>query len=481
MADKDVKVEKKEEVIAPKVKAKLLVVGFGGCGTTAIAAMLRKYDPEMNPHLTVLAMESNQSQLKNRFEVNQSEEADCGHMLGWTRLEDRFLKLQLGEKGWGAGGDANKGEEMVKEEEKTKLLKDLFAKYDSVCLVAGLGGGTCGAVPPVAEMLQKMNIPTYAILAMPSVGEGPERVRHGGDMYERILKYCTVTLIENERWQDKTIDDEEAWQKINETSLFWILDFYKSLLQDWGDVRDLDLSDLKKLLATGNHALPISFDATNNSLGDIDNVLFSGAPCLNPRIIENALRVVLWYESDKGWPIQDREAIQECIRKKMVHGEPYELKFGIKKRGVEKGVKRVRLMAVAKDPPRNLPDANEKKEGSVFAMGKPMTPETGVPAIVGRPMVSLEVAPPAPQKTNGAVVAEQPKVRFEVVINAKGDKQEVEASPELAKRYQELSLYTGNPSLFRLEIAEKVQRAIAQATEVEIYIPHDLTRLRPKS
>jgi cell division GTPase FtsZ len=356
-----------EEAVESVAKSRMRCMFFGGFGTLAMQIMANMCNPKTNPFVSLVALESNATNLKRRYEVvktgKSKKKSKTGFLSDWIALPARFQRIKLGKNGWGAGGDADAGDEMMDEETLKSLEKSLLKpeKPHSVGLFAGLGGGTCGAVKKVVELLKKLGIPCYGVFTMPSLDEGPERVEKAATMLEELRGMLPIILIENERWADKTLDDKTVWERINSTTLYRILILLRSLFQEWGDVRDLDFADVKKALAIGNWIYVGYCDAKGKGLENLDEQLFSNTSCLNPSDVEQATKVIFWFEG--SWPIKDRMAVLDCVKKRMKHNKAYEFKWGIRTQGLPKGTKRVGFFSFAPEGPK--PDDGQKSENTI--------------------------------------------------------------------------------------------------------------------
>ncbi len=114
-------------------------------------------------------------------------------------------KLQIGEKltrGLGSGGRPEVGKAAA--EESKEDLERLIADAELVFIACGLGGGTgTGAAPVVAEIAKKLNKLTVAVVTMPFMFEGPQRMKNAEaglaelkDKVDTIIKIHNNKLIE---------------------------------------------------------------------------------------------------------------------------------------------------------------------------------------------------------------------------------------------------------------------------------------------
>ncbi len=433
-----------------EAKSNLLVVCVGGCGSNALRTALKRHDPGKNPYLSFLGIESNRKVLKSCLSLEGDD--DLGFLPQWLEQGEQLKSIQLGDLGLGAGGDIEKGEEMAKQ--KIADIKKYFEQFDNAILIGGGGGGTCGAMPVIAEALQELQKPTYAILTIPPLDEGPRRVEKAELIRDRLRALCPTTLIRNENIPDKNLSFSGAWTEINEHSLFWILWLLRSLLQEVGDVRDLDGSDWKSGVGIGNYTIPGFYDASKGLDGLEKGLL--GNPYLDVQIIERALSVLLWFEG--YWPIEDHNRVVECIQKRISNRSDPNLEFksGIREKGVPEGTKTVGFVAFAKEgPSRAVQEAPTEL-----------------------PHLAVSVLPPVDvPKDNGN--GKGSYVTFAGIVN--GVRQECRAPQELAERYR--ALWKRAPSIAIWDEAEDVQKILRETTGIVFDVPTRPGRLvgRPTS
>ena len=108
-------------------------------------------------------------------------------------------RLQLGERGLGAGADPNQGR--VAAEESRDRLREHFKDSDMVFVTAGIGGGTgTGGAPVVAEIAKEMNALTVAVVSKPFSFEGSVRSRQAENGVEALHDVVdTLITIPNDK------------------------------------------------------------------------------------------------------------------------------------------------------------------------------------------------------------------------------------------------------------------------------------------
>ncbi|MGI5848716.1 MAG: cell division protein FtsZ [Christensenellales bacterium] len=157
--------------------AKIKVIGVGGAGNNAINRMIE--------HGLSGA---------EFYAVNTDKQA--------LLLSKSKNKIQIGEKltsGLGVGGDPAIGKRAAEES-----IEDLTAMVEGANLVyiaAGLGGGTgTGAGPVIAEIARQKNILTVAVVTMPFMFEGGQRLTRAKEGYETLKEAVdTIVTIPNDK------------------------------------------------------------------------------------------------------------------------------------------------------------------------------------------------------------------------------------------------------------------------------------------
>lgn len=109
-------------------------------------------------------------------------------------------KIQLGDKGLGAGNKPEKGLEEAEKsiDEIRKMLQD---STEMVFVTAGMGGGTgTGAAPLIAKVAKEMGILTVGIVTIPFLFEGEARVAQAIRGVEEMRKSVdSLVVISSER------------------------------------------------------------------------------------------------------------------------------------------------------------------------------------------------------------------------------------------------------------------------------------------
>ena len=156
------------------INARIKVIGIGGAGGNAINTMIK-------------------AGLSGVDFVSANTDAQAlGHNLAPS-------KIQLGERGLGAGADPTAGR--VATEEARDRLREQFDGADMVFVTAGQGGGTgTGGCPIVAEVAKEVGALTVAVVTKPFGFEGAVRLRQaeqGIDALHDVVD--TLITIPNDR------------------------------------------------------------------------------------------------------------------------------------------------------------------------------------------------------------------------------------------------------------------------------------------
>ena len=117
-------------------------------------------------------------------------------------LSNAPQKVQIGEKltrGLGSGGHPEVGKAAA--EESHEDIERLISDAELVFIAAGLGGGTgTGGAPVVAEIAKKMNKLTVAVVTMPFMFEGPQRMKPAEKGYQELRdKVDSIIKIQNNK------------------------------------------------------------------------------------------------------------------------------------------------------------------------------------------------------------------------------------------------------------------------------------------
>src|SRR6185503_10362539 len=162
---------------APKLGAKIKVIGVGGGGGNAVNRMVHAGFGDVE---FIVANTDAQALANNAASV----------------------KVQIGKqltKGLGAGADPNVGRAAALED--TELILEALTGADLVFVTTGLGGGTgTGAAPVIASLANQMGALTVAVVTRPFKFEGRKRSMQAEiGMRELAESVDTMITIPNER------------------------------------------------------------------------------------------------------------------------------------------------------------------------------------------------------------------------------------------------------------------------------------------
>jgi cell division protein FtsZ len=157
-----------------ELRAKIKVVGVGGGGGNAINTMIKAGLCGVD----FLSANTDAQALTENLAPN---------------------KIQLGERGLGAGADPNVGR--LATEGARDRLREEFADADMVFVTAGMGGGTgTGGAPVMAEVGKEAGALTVAVVTKPFMFEGSVRSRVADEGIETLHDVVdTLITIPNDR------------------------------------------------------------------------------------------------------------------------------------------------------------------------------------------------------------------------------------------------------------------------------------------
>lgn len=214
--------------------AKILVVGVGGSGGSAVTRMI-------------------QSGLKGVEFIAINTDAQALHH------NPAKHKIHIGKattRGLGAGMDPSVG--LKAAEESHEELSNLMKGADMVFITCGLGGGTgSGAGPMIAEIARESGALTVAVVTKPFEFEGQQRKHIAeGALAEMTERVDTIITIPNERLLqiiDKKTSLLDAFQTVDDV-LFQGVQGISDLITIPGLI-NVDFADVKSVMADAGSAL----------------------------------------------------------------------------------------------------------------------------------------------------------------------------------------------------------------------------------
>ena len=257
----------------PTIKPDIIkVIGVGGGGGNAVTHMYRSGIHDVT---FVICNTDNQALLASEIP----------------------LKIQLGKSitaGLGAGSKPEVAKQAAEESEED-LIKLLSDGTKMVFITAGMGGGTgTGAAPVVARIAKEMGILTVAIVTIPFVFEGRDKILQALRGVEEIAKHVDALLVVNnerlrEIYRDLTLFN--AFKKADDT-LTVAAKSIAEIITLTGHM-NLDFADVEAVLKNGGVAIMSSGVASgdNRVLQAIDNALTS--PLLNNNDVFKSKKILL--------------------------------------------------------------------------------------------------------------------------------------------------------------------------------------------
>lgn len=165
-------------------------------------------------------------------------------------------KIQIGNDGFGAGGDPQKGRKCA--EESIDELKDMLSGADMVFITTGMGGGTgTGAAPLVAKLSKELGILTVAVVTKPFTSEGQTRIDNAEKGIKEIKQYAdALVIIPNDRVYmiDKKTSLDDAF-KVIDNVLRMAIEAIVDTIVKTGKHINIDFSDVKKVLTNTEYAI----------------------------------------------------------------------------------------------------------------------------------------------------------------------------------------------------------------------------------
>ena len=160
-----------------KSRAKIKVVGVGGCGGNTVNSLL---SGSLNGQVGMYAVNTDAQALE--------------------QLQDGCERIQIGHqlaKGLGVGADYAKAQEAARQDKER--LEEMVSNADMVFITAGMGGGTgTGAAPVIAEICRSQEILTAAVVTKPYFWENRQQnVAAGIEMLSKHVD--SIIIVPNDR------------------------------------------------------------------------------------------------------------------------------------------------------------------------------------------------------------------------------------------------------------------------------------------
>lgn len=218
------------------------------------------------------------------------------------------VKVQLGEKGLGAGNKPQNGAAAAIES-LPKIQEILEDSTEMVFITAGMGGGTgTGAAPIIAQAAKDMGILTIGIVTIPFLFEGRRRVQQAIAGVEEMRKHVDAILVVNTERINNLYSDlslENAFAKADDV-LTIAAKGIAELITVHGKV-NVDLEDVKTVMKDSGDAVMGSARCTGEHRASdaIEAALHS--PLLQRTNLEGARNVLMNIAYSNEYPLMVNE------------------------------------------------------------------------------------------------------------------------------------------------------------------------------
>ncbi len=267
------------------------------------------------------------------------------------------VKIQLGERGKGAGNRPEVGRDAATESaaEIEEMLND---GTEMIFITAGMGGGTgTGGAPVIASIARQLGILNVGIVTMPFSFEGPRRKRQAEQGIQEFRKYVdTVLIIMNDKIRELHQDMKmsEAFKQADNI-LTTAAKGIAELVTKPGYI-NVDFEDVKSVMKDGGKALMSSAtaDGENRALDCAEAVLNS--PLLADNTIKGAENILLYLASSREneMSINEMNDITDYI--KAESGIESDLIFGTSIDDSLENSIRITLVATGFDQKNDVPE-----------------------------------------------------------------------------------------------------------------------------
>jgi len=208
------------------------------------------------------------------------------------------LKIQLGDRGLGAGSIPAVGKEAASQ--KMEEIKEILEKNTQMLFItAGMGGGTgTGAAPVIASIARDLNILTVGIVTLPFAFEGKRRKQQAEDGIKELRQYVdTLLIICNDKIRELYGDLKlsSAFHKADDV-LTTAARGIAEIITVTGYI-NVDFEDVKTVMKDSGKAIMgcAQAEGENRAIEAVKSALAS--PLLNDNEIEGASNVLLYITS----------------------------------------------------------------------------------------------------------------------------------------------------------------------------------------
>ncbi|RMF95072.1 MAG: cell division protein FtsZ [Candidatus Schekmanbacteria bacterium] len=216
-------------------KAKIKVIGVGGCGGNAVNTMIHQQQ--------ITGVEF--------IAVNTDVQA-----LEYSKAE---YKVQIGEnitKGLGAGAKPEIGRKSAMED--IEKIKEICSDTDMVFITAGMGGGTgTGAAPVIAQEAKEKGALTVGVVTKPFIIEGRKKMRIAEEGIEELKKSVdSLIVIPNQRLMalaGKNLSIVEAYKLVDDV-LHQAVQGISDIIVKPGHI-NIDFADVRTIMSIRGRAI----------------------------------------------------------------------------------------------------------------------------------------------------------------------------------------------------------------------------------
>ena len=236
-------------------------------------------------------------------------------------------KIQLGKtltKGLGAGMKPEIGEKAAMEEYDE--VKNIFAGYDLVFLVAGLGGGTgTGAAPVIAKAIKENNNVLISIVTQPFKFEGKKRERYalnGINKLKEVVDSLVVIINDKilENLENEKIGQKEAFCLVDKMLFKTLNGIINTMLYYHENDINVDFNDLKTVVSNKGYGLIGTGKATGEDAASIAMQSAIDSPFLEKINIERSSGILINFVVNEKYPLVEIEKAMNYLYD-MIHEE----------------------------------------------------------------------------------------------------------------------------------------------------------------
>jgi cell division protein FtsZ len=247
---------------APVAGARIKVIGVGGGGGNAVNTMIKT------------GLEGVQF-----IACNTDAQALAANLAS--------VKIQLGERGLGAGADPGVGRDSA--ELTRDRLREQLAGADMVFVTAGMGGGTgTGAGPIIAAVAKELGALTVGVVTKPFLFEGSVRARQAAEGIDALHDVVdTLITIPNDRLLQMAAPGMRLTEafRLADDVLLQAVQGIASLITVQGLI-NLDFADVRTIMSDMGLALM----GTGRARGENRAVAAAHAAISNPLLEEVSIR-----------------------------------------------------------------------------------------------------------------------------------------------------------------------------------------------